>query len=71
VEVNGQLHASASSPPEKEPELTLDTKLGRPRGGLEAVGKTKFSLPFARIEPTSLSRADHNLVVIPTKQLSG
>jgi hypothetical protein len=63
--VNGQLHAPASSSPGKEPEL------GRPRGGLKAMGKTKVVLPLPGIEPTFLGRPDYILVVIPTKRFSG
>jgi hypothetical protein len=39
MEVSGQLHAPAALPPEKEPSVFIDKRLGGPRAGLDAVAK--------------------------------
>jgi hypothetical protein len=53
MEVNGQLHAPATSPLGKEPRYPLDNKWVGPRVGLETAEKRKI--------PLSVQESKHQL----------
>jgi len=47
MEVSGQLHVPAASPPGKNPWYPLDRRLGRPQSGLDTVVKKNIPSPPA------------------------
>jgi hypothetical protein len=54
MEVNGQLHAPAASPPGKELLLPLDRKLGGPQTSAGCGGEEKNFQPLSGLEPSTI-----------------
>jgi hypothetical protein len=51
MEVSGQLHVPAALPPEKEPLVPLDRRLGKPHSRSGSGGEDKNSQPLLWLEP--------------------
>jgi hypothetical protein len=65
--VSGQIHATASLPPWKEPRYPLDRKLGGPQSRSGHGGGEKNSQPPPGIEPQNPDRPASSLVAISTE----